>query len=63
LKQVAQQKAERLKYEVEKARLEKDRKIISAQAEARSAVNVGTQIKKNPLYLELRKLETAKEIS
>jgi len=46
---VAQQKAERFKYEVEKAMLEKDRLIIAAQAEATAAVNIGKQIKQNPL--------------
>jgi len=62
-KQVAQQTAERAKFVVEQAKEDKKSIIIKAQAEARSAQLIGEAAKSNPTFLELRRIETAKEIS
>merc|ERR1712086_1023678 len=62
-KQVAQQDAERAKFIVDKALEEKKSTIIRAQGEARSAEMIGDAIKDNPGFLELRKIEAAREIA
>jgi len=62
-KQVAQQIAERAKYIVDQAREDKKSIIIKAQAEATSAELIGKAVKDNPTFLELRRIETAKEIA
>lgn len=62
-KQVAKQEAERAKYIVEKALQEKRTIVIKAQGEAQSAALIGTAIKKNPAFLELRRIETGREIA
>mmetsp|Transcript_42775 Transcript_42775/g.123644 ORF Transcript_42775/g.123644 Transcript_42775/m.123644 type:complete len:261 (+) Transcript_42775:21-803(+) len=62
-KQVAQQQAERARYWVLKAQEEKKRTIIHAEGEKQSAEMIGDAIKKNPGFIELRKIATAKEIS
>jgi prohibitin 2 len=62
-KQVAQQEAERAKYLVLRAEQDKKSTIIQAQGEAESAKMIGLAMKKNPGYVELRKLEAAKHIA
>eukprot|EP00941_MAST-03F_sp_MAST-3F-sp1_P004392 g4392.t1 len=62
-KQVAQQEAERAKFIVEKALQEKKSTVIRAQGEAKSAELIGDAIKNNPAFLELRKIEAARDIS
>jgi prohibitin 2 len=62
-KQVAKQEAERAKYIVEKALQEKRTIVIKAQGEAQSAALIGTAIKKNPAFLELRRIETGRDIA
>jgi prohibitin 2 len=62
-KQVAQQIAERAKYIVDQAREDKKSIIIKAQAEATSAELIGKAVKDNPTFLELRRIETAREIA
>ncbi|KAM3134454.1 hypothetical protein pb186bvf_013420 [Paramecium bursaria] len=61
-KQVAQQDAERSKFIVEQAREAKKSIIIKASAEAKSIELVGKNALQNPAYLEIRKIEYAKEI-
>ncbi|EPY24932.1 prohibitin [Strigomonas culicis] len=62
-KQVAQQMAERAKFRVDQARLEKEAAILLARGEAESATLVGNAIKSNPSFLELRGLEAARKIA
>lgn len=61
-KQVAQQDAERAKYIVEKAINEKKTIIIKAEGEAQSAQLIGTAIKNNPAFVQLRRIEAAREV-
>merc|ERR1712187_386512 len=62
-KQVALQQAERAKYLVLKAQEEKKKTIIHAEGEKQSAAMIGDAIKANPGFVELRRIQTAKEIS
>eukprot|EP00735_Rhodelphis_limneticus_P011481 TRINITY_DN4579_c0_g1::TRINITY_DN4579_c0_g1_i1::g.23251::m.23251 TRINITY_DN4579_c0_g1::TRINITY_DN4579_c0_g1_i1::g.23251 ORF type:complete len:360 (-),score=99.51,sp/A9UMS3/PHB2_XENTR/54.90/5e-107,Band_7/PF01145.20/1.5e-27,Band_7/PF01145.20/1.3e+03,DUF4422/PF14393.1/0.25,DUF4422/PF14393.1/2.1e+02,DUF2884/PF11101.3/3e+03,DUF2884/PF11101.3/0.063,DUF2884/PF11101.3/1.1e+03 TRINITY_DN4579_c0_g1_i1:49-1086(-) len=62
-KQVAQQEAERAKFLVEKALQDKLSTIIRAQGEAKSAALIGAAIEQNPGFIELRRIETAREIA
>jgi len=52
LKQIAQQEAERKKYELEKERVEKDRKIIEAEGDAQSIKLRGDALAKNPALIQ-----------
>ncbi|KAI5466774.1 band 7 family-domain-containing protein [Mariannaea sp. PMI_226] len=62
-KQVAQQDAQRAAFVVDKARQEKQAMVVKAQGEARSAELIGEAIKKNKAYLELKKIENARQIA
>lgn len=62
-KQIAQQDAQRAAFVVDKARQEKQGMIVKAQGEAKSAELIGEAIKKSKDYVELKRLETAKEIA
>jgi len=62
-KQVAQQDAERAKFIVQEAMQQKKSTIIRATGEARSIKLIGESIDQNPAYIELRKLEAAREIA
>jgi prohibitin 2 len=62
-KQVALQQAERARYLVLKAQEEKKRIIINAEGEKESAAMIGAAIRDNPGFVELRRIEKAKEIS
>lgn len=62
-KQVAQQDSEKAKFVVEKALQEKKSIIIRAQGEAQSARLVGQAIRDNPGFVQLRRIEAAKEIA
>lgn len=62
-KQVAQQDAERAKFIVQKARQDKKSAIIKAEGEASAAALIGAAVKKDPSYIELRRIDTAKEIA
>merc|ERR1712150_457102 len=62
-KQVAQQQAERARYLVVKAQEEKKRTIIHAEGERQSAAMIGDAIKSNPGFVDLRRIQTAKDIS
>eukprot|EP00386_Alphamonas_edax_P006600 GDKI01021313.1.p2 GENE.GDKI01021313.1~~GDKI01021313.1.p2 ORF type:complete len:321 (-),score=112.10 GDKI01021313.1:251-1213(-) len=62
-KQVAQQQAERAKYLVLKAQEEKKSVIIKAQGEQSAAALIGAAIKNNPGFVELRKIDNAKDVA
>lgn len=62
-KQVAQQEAERARFVVDKAMQEKRSVIIRAQGEAKSAQLIGDAVRDNPGFLQLRRLEAAREIA
>jgi len=62
-KQVAQQQAERAQYLVMKAEQEKKQIILHAEGEKESAKLIGDAIKVNPGFVELRKIQVAKDIS
>eukprot|EP01017_Pseudomicrothorax_dubius_P027139 TRINITY_DN308_c0_g1_i1.p1 TRINITY_DN308_c0_g1~~TRINITY_DN308_c0_g1_i1.p1 ORF type:complete len:282 (-),score=83.61 TRINITY_DN308_c0_g1_i1:137-982(-) len=62
-KQVAQQIAERAKYIVERAKEDKKSTIIKAQGQARSAELIGQAVAGNPAYIDLRRIDTAREIA
>ena len=52
LKQIAQQEAERKKYELEKERIEKDRKVIAAEGDAESIRLRGEALSRNPALIQ-----------
>lgn len=60
---MAQQESQRARYIVEKAVQEKKSIVIRAEGEARSAELIGSSIKNNPGFIELRRIEAAREIS
>ncbi|QSL64657.1 hypothetical protein MERGE_001959 [Pneumocystis wakefieldiae] len=62
-KQVAQQETQKAAYLVDRARQEKQGAIVRAQGEAKSAELIGEAIKKSKGFLELRRIEAAREIS
>jgi prohibitin 2 len=62
-KQVAYQEVERAKFIVEKAQQEKLQFIAKAEGEARSAKMISDVIQSNPFYLELKRIETARDIA
>ena len=62
-KQIAQQEAQRASYIVDRAKQEKQSIIVKAEGEAKSALLIGDAVKNSPGFLELRKLETAREIA
>merc|ERR1711976_44212 len=62
-KQIAQQTAERMKYNVQRAKEIKKSAIISAEADCKSIELIGKSVKNNPAYLTFKKIEAAKSIS
>ena len=62
-KQVAQQTALRAAFTVDKAIQEKQSIIVQAQGEARSAELIGEAVRTNKGFLELRRLEAARDIA
>ena len=62
-KQVAQQEAQRAAFVVDKARQERQQKIVQAEGEAAAATMLGEAITRNPGYLKLRKLRASHNIS
>jgi prohibitin 2 len=59
----AQQDAQRAAFLVEKAHQEKQSTIVRAEGEAQAAEMIGKAIVSNPGYLELRKIESARDIA
>lgn len=62
-KQVAQQEAQRAVFLVERAKQERQQKIVQAEGEAESARLIGQSIGSNPGYLKLRKLKASQNIA
>ena len=62
-KQVAQQDAERAKFIVDKALEEKRSIIIHSQAQAEAVQLISESIRENPGFVELRRLDAAKDIA
>ena len=62
-KQIAQQNAQRAALFVEKARQQKAQKVVEAQAEQRSIQLIGNAVKDNPGFLQLRKIDAARDIA
>jgi len=62
-KQIAQQEAQRAAYTVEKAKQERQQKIVQAEGEAAAATMLGEAITRDPGYLKLRKLNASTKIS
>ncbi|XP_077284237.1 prohibitin 2 [Arctopsyche grandis] len=62
-KQVAQQEAQRAAFVVERAKQERQQKIVQAEGEAKSAEMLGKAMGMSPGYLKLRKIRAAQSIS
>ncbi|XP_077279580.1 prohibitin 2 [Temnothorax americanus] len=62
-KQVAQQEAQRAAFVVERAKQERQQKIVQAEGEAEAAKMLGLAVGENPGYLKLRKIRAAQTIS
>lgn len=62
-KQVAQQEAQRAVFLVDRAKQERQQKIVQAEGEAESARLIGQAIGNNPGYLKLRKLKASQNIA
>jgi prohibitin 2 len=62
-KQVAQQEAERAKYIVDRAKQEAMSIKIKASGEAEAASKIGDAMKSNPGFLQLRRIEAARDIA
>ncbi|GEQ72274.1 hypothetical protein JCM33374_g5961 [Metschnikowia sp. JCM 33374] len=62
-KQIAQQDAQRAAFVVDKAIQEKQQLVVRAAGEAKSAELIGEAIKKSKDYVELKRLDTAREIA
>lgn len=62
-KQIAQQDAQRAAFIVDKAIQEKQQAVVKASGEAKSAELIGEAIKKSRDYVELKRLDTAREIA
>ncbi len=61
--QVAQQEAQRAAFVVDRAKQEKQQKIVQAEGEAKAAEMLGEAISKNAGYLKLRKLRASSQIA
>ncbi|XP_015375748.1 PREDICTED: prohibitin-2 isoform X2 [Diuraphis noxia] len=62
-KQVAHQEAQRAVFFVERAKQERQQKILQAEGEAEAAKMLGEAVGRNPGYLKLRKIRAAQNIS
>ena len=62
-KQIAQQMAERAKFQVDQALQEKRSMIVLAEGEAESARMLGDAIRSQPGFLEMRRVEAARVIA
>ena len=62
-KQIAQQEAQKATFIVEKAKQERQEKIVSAEGEAMAAELIGNACSKNPAYLKLMKIDAAKQVA
>lgn len=62
-RRAAQQEAERARFVVEKAKQEKRSIVIRAQGEAASAEMIGRSISDKPGFVELRRIDAARDIA
>lgn len=62
-KQVAQQDAERAKFVVDQALQDKKSVIIRAKGESQAAQMIGDAVKENPGFIQLRRIDAAKDIA
>ena len=62
-KQIAQQMAERARFQVDQALQEKKGMIVLAEGEAESATLIGEAIRSQPGFLEMRRLEASRAIA
>ena len=62
-KQVAQQDAERARYIVQKAELDKKAAVVKAEGEAEAATLIGRATANNPSFMTLRKIDAARDIA
>jgi len=62
-KQVAQQEAQRAQFIVERAKQERQQKVVMAEGEAEAAKLIGKALAANPGYLKLRKIRAAQNIA
>lgn len=62
-KQVAQQEAQKASFVVEKAKQEKQEKIVTAEGDAKAAELIGKACSESPVYLKLMKIQHAKEVA
>jgi prohibitin 2 len=62
-KQVAQQEAQRAQFVVEKAKQEKQEKMVRAEGETEAARMLGLSLSQNPGFLKLRKIRAAQLIA
>ncbi len=62
-KQIAQQEAQRSAFIVERAKQEHQSIIIKAEGEAQAAQMIGEAMRKNPAFLDLRRIEAAREVA
>ena len=62
-KQVALQESQRAHFLVEKAKQERQQKIVQAEGEAAAAMGVVNALRQNPGYLKLRRIRAAQNIA
>merc|ERR1712033_156886 len=62
-KQVAQQEAQRAAFLVERAKQERQQKVVQAEGEAEAAILMGDALRENPGFLKLRKIRAAQRIA
>jgi len=62
-KQVAQQEAQRAQFIVERAKQERQQKVVQAEGEAQAAKLIGEAMAMNPGYIKLRKIRAAQNIA
>lgn len=62
-KQIAQQEAQRAAFVVERAKQEQQSIIIKAEGEAEAAKMIGEAMRKNPAFIDLRRIEAAREVA
>jgi prohibitin 2 len=62
-KQIAQQEVERSKWLVEQAEQDAQSVVVRAEGEAKAAQMIGDAISNNPGYIELKTIDTARDIA
>lgn len=60
---IALQEAQRAQFLVERAKQERQQKIVTADGEAQAAKLIGDALAANPGYLKLRKIKAATQIA